>query len=394
LRILAFLIASSLAAAVLPKDTEIPIRLTAKVSNGGTATGSTPTEVTAIVITTGLAIPAGTQLSGTAKHSTESNRDQLLLTFNKATLGSYSVPIAAIVSGLDNSRETVNSAGLIIGIDGSQTASARIDQGISKLEDNPKFSALAGIMSAAKTTLKIQDTNPNIDFDAGVEMTIKLTAPVDWRGPTTGPEAKLKAFSNEAALADLANRQPYRTNTENPPKPSDITNLMFIGTEANIRAAFEKAGWAPSAALSGASKLETARAIIESRGYKEGPMSVLLLDGHPPDMTWQKGNNTYAARHHLRIFKRPENWEGSPVWVSSSTHDTGIEFSERDRTFIHKIDSNIDNERSKVVNDLILTGMVKSLALVDRASIPKGLQNATGDNLITDGRMAVLFIAP
>ena len=385
MRILAFLIASSLTAAVLPKDTEIPIRLTAKVS----------TEVTAIVITAGLAIPAGAQLTGTAKHSKDSNHDQLLLTFNKATLGSYSVPIKAVVSGLDNSRETVNSDGLIVGIDGSQTAGGKLDEGIAKLEDNPKFSALAGIMSAAKTTLKIQDVNPNIDFDAGVELTIKLTAPVDWRGPTTGPEAKLKTFSNEAALADLANRQPYRTNAERPPKPSDITNLMFVGTEANIRAAFEKAGWSTAAALNGSSKLETARAIIEDRGYKEGPMSVLLLDGRPPDMTWQKGNNTFAARHHLRIFKRPQTWEGWPVWVSSSTHDTGIEFSERDRTFIHKIDSNIDNERAKVVNDLLLTGMVTSLALVDRPSISTtGLQNATGDNITTDGRMAVLFIAP
>jgi hypothetical protein len=384
LRILVFLIACSLAAAVLPKDTEIPIRLTAKVS----------TEVTAIVISAGLAIPAGTQITGTAKHSTESNRDQLLLTFNKATLGSYSVPIKAVVSGLDNSRETVNSDGLIIGIDGSQTGAARLDQGIAKLEENPKLSALAGIVSAAKTTLKIQDVNPNINFDAGVELTIKLTAPLDWRGPTTGPEAQPKAFSNEAALSDLVNRQPFRTNTERPPKPSDITNLMFIGTEANIRAAFQKAGWSSAAALNGTSKLETARAIIEDRGYKEGPMSVLLLDNQPPDMTWQKGNNTFAARHHLRIFKRPQTWEGLPVWVSSSTHDTGIEFSERDRTFIHKIDSNIDNERAKVVNDLLLTGMVKSLALVDRPSIPTGLQNATGDNITTDNRMAILLIAP
>jgi hypothetical protein len=39
--------------------------------------------------------------------------------------------------------------------------------------------------------------------------------------------------------------------------------------------------------------------------------------------------------------------------------------------------------------------MVKSLALVDRPSISTtGLQNATGDNITTDGRMAVLLIAP
>jgi hypothetical protein len=44
--------------------------------------------------------------------------------------------------------------------------------------------------------------------------------------------------------------------------------------------------------------------------------------------------------------------------VCSATHDVGIDFSERDRTFIHKIDPRIDHEPAKVVNDLLFTGMV------------------------------------
>ena len=70
---------------------------------------------------------------------------------------------------------------------------------------------------------------------------------------------------------------------------------------------------------------------------------------------------------------------------------TGIDFSERDRTFIHRIDSNIDGERAKVVSDLLLAGAVRSLALVDR-NLPPNLQNATGDAIQTDGRMAVLLL--
>jgi hypothetical protein len=118
---------------------------------------------------------------------------------------------------------------------------------------------------------------------------------------------------------------------------------------------------------------------------------VLLLDGKPPEFNFQKANNTFAARHHLRIFLRPGTFDGKPIWVCSSTHDTGIEFSPSNRTFIHKIDSDIDKERAKVVNDLLLTGMVRSLALVDRANIPKDAKNATGDELKTDGRMAVIL---
>jgi len=104
-----------------------------------------------------------------------------------------------------------------------------------------------------------------------------------------------------------------------------------------------------------------------------------------------KSHAAFAARHHLRVFRRPETFDGKPVWVCSSTHDIGIVFSDRDHTFIHKIDSNIDKERAKVVNDLLGSGLVRSLALVDRPNIPHNATNATGDSLQTDGRMAVLL---
>ena len=74
----------------------------------------------------------------------------------------------------------------------------------------------------------------------------------------------------------------------------------------------------------------------------------------------------------------------------AATHDIGISFSEENRTFIHKIDSQIDRERAKVVNDLLFTGQVRSVELVDRPKAPQHGQNATGDSLETDGKIAVL----
>jgi hypothetical protein len=55
------------------------------------------------------------------------------------------------------------------------------------------------------------------------------------------------------------------------------------------------------------------------------------------------------------------------------------------------VDSKIDAERAKVAEDLLFTGLVKSLALVDRPQVPTSVSNATGDALETDGRMAVLM---
>jgi hypothetical protein len=92
------------------------------------------------------------------------------------------------------------------------------------------------------------------------------------------------------------------------------------------------------------------------------------------------------------VWKRPATFNGKPVWAVAATHDIGIEFSQENRTFIHKIDSEIDRERAKVVNDLLFTGKVQSVELIDRPAVPKNSQNATGDALNTDGRIAVLIL--
>ena len=392
----ALALVSRLLAVEIPSGTELSIRLTNKVASEAPAPHP---EVHAVLIAPviangNVALAAGAELTGTVKQgkaATDKDPAQLQIVFTAISDGAAHADISAVMTGLDNARETIDGTGLITGIAPNDTFTSRIDQGITKLQGSDKFAGLAGLVAGAKQVLNIQDANPNIDYDAGAEFTLRLTEPLNWRGTPLGPTSKLTPFPNESGLVDLVNRQPYRTIAEEPPRPSDITNLMFLGTEDELRSAFAKAGWSVPAQLNAQSKLETARALIEARGYKEGPMSILLLDGRAPDIAFQKGNNTFAQRHHLRIFRRPGTFDGKPVWVCSSTHDIGIDFSDRDRTFIHKIDPQIDRERAKVVNDLIFTGLIRSIALVERPQIPKDATNATGDHLETDGSMAVLL---
>jgi hypothetical protein len=389
-------LASGLPAATveLPAGTEIQARLAAKLaSNHSKANDPIEALLIAPVMAGGrIILPAGTKLEGQVRQvkAASPTGDGALLDLNFTNLvrGKLKIPLSAQVAAVDNARESVDANGQILGIVASQTLSSRIDQGIAKIQE--RYSGLAEVLQAAKGAI-VNETAGDIVYEPGVEMTLKLTAliavPED-AVADAGP--KFDPLPAESELIALVNAQLFRTVAAKPPVPSDITNLMFIGSEEQLTATFQEAGWSTAAALSTQTKLETARAIIEARGYKEAPVSILLLDGKPPDLVFQKQNDTFAQRHHLRIWKRPATFQEKPVWVCAATHDIGIEFSEENRTFIHKIDPRIDGERSKVVNDLLFTGKVKSLALVGRPDVPRHSRNATGDDIETDAAMAVL----
>jgi hypothetical protein len=378
-------------AARIPSGAQIQVRLSSEINTSTSKVGD-PFQalvIAPVVVDGRVAMAAGATLAGHVKEVTAAvNPDDqavLALAFDDIhDANGKKTSIAAKLSGIDNSREKVDADGRIQGIVASKTGSGRLDQGINKVaEKYPSFAELLGTVKQAV----LKPTDANIDYKAGVEMTIELTKPLDWTGAVKMPD--IAAIEPQDQLFRLVNSEPFRTATQKDQSPSDITSLMFLASRQQIEDAFQKAGWSPAAKLNDQSKLETFRAMAEMRGYQEAPVSVLLLDGRAPDLVFEKLNDTFAARHHVRIWQRPGGFSGKGIWVCSATHDTGISFSDVNRTFIHKIDPQIDQERAKVVNDLVFTGLVRGLSLVERV-LPPDLFNATGDALKTDGSMAVV----
>jgi hypothetical protein len=391
-------LASCAAAVELPAGTTFDIRLKTKVSSNA----SNPHDpVEAVVIKPVMSgdrylIPYGAVIKGHVEKAQPSDaadkRASLDVKFDELTARNKTIHLPSKITVVDNARETVDENGVIQGILSSETLSARMDQGLTKL--GGRAQGLADILQIAKSAV-VKTTDSEIVYPPGVEMTLALTDKMTIDpGAVPGMTVNLQPIAAESQLRQLVNAQPFQTVAAKPPKESDMTNLMFIGSGEQLEAAFSAAGWFPAKALNKFSAFETFQAIAEMRGYNEAPMSVLLLDGRAADFNYQKQNNTFAQRHHLRIWRRPQTWQGQDVWVASSTHDTGIDFSPENRTFIHKVDSHIDGERAKVVSDFLFTGAVKSLALVERPKVPRESMNATGDKLLTDGRMAVLLLGP
>ncbi|MGB8481647.1 MAG: LssY C-terminal domain-containing protein [Acidobacteriaceae bacterium] len=298
------------------------------------------------------------------------------------------VPLSTQVTQVENARESVDKEGRIRGIRSTSTLSHRASGTVSMLSLGDP---IAAVFTVAASSSVLRFSEPEILLPTGTELTAKLTSPIEIPAQHIHPTPTVTTTVAEAAqLHAVIQKMPFRTVTDGSKVPSDLTNLMFIGSSGAIERAFAASGWEPVDELNAQSTCSTVRSIAENQGYRRAPMSILLLGGSPPKYAYAKTLNTFSKRHHLRIFSSDATWQGEPVWNSSSTHDIGIGFSKKNKTFIHLIDSNIDNERAKVVNDLMLTGCVTGVQLVSRPWVPKDAKNGTNEALLTDGKIAVI----
>lgn len=205
-----------------------------------------------------------------------------------------------------------------------------------------------------------------------------------------GPRA-LEVPADPAVVA-MVPSWPVQAESGNPPRGSDWINLAFVGTAAAVERAFAAAGWLTAAQNSLRSDVRTFVAVARRQGYQTGPVSRLTVNGVPPAMVFQKQTNTFAKRHHIRIWSSPFAVDGRPVWVAAATHDVGITFSKATRHFTHRIDGAIDAERAKVMGDLAFAGAVDLYAMVERPAIPLEIHRADGAWVTTDGEIAVVVL--
>lgn len=390
--------AAALPAETIPVGTPLEIRIQQPISSYSTPAGTKITGVLISPVNEGgsILIPLGTTIQGSVTgirkvgigfvHETA----EIELSFDHLVLADgSSVPIQVRITEVENARESINKKGRIQGIRSTSTISNRASGIVGTLAFGDP---IAAIFTTAGSACVLRFSEPEITLPAGTEMLAQLAAPLDL--PTVEVKIVPPIVDTPKEREDLSvmvHKLHFRTYTEgNKEKPSDLTNLAFIGSAAALTRAFAASGWVIVDSLTAETTYSTIRSVAENQGYRQAPMSILLLNGNAPDYAYAKTLNTFSKRHHLRIWTTTQTWDGQPVWTSSSTHDIGIGFSKSQKTFIHLIDSHIDNERAKVVNDMIYTGCVSGVQLVTRPWLPAKAKNGTGEDLITDGRIAVL----
>lgn len=243
------------------------------------------------------------------------------------------------------------------------------------------------------TPLWMRPAKINVTYKPGTELTAELEEPLDLASLLSESDALNKVTPPDRQLQETAGSQPSRTTAHRARHSSDFTNILFVGEKQQIENAFGTAGWSTADSLSPFSALKTFVATAHRHAYPRAPVSTLLLEGRKPDLVFEKQTNTFAKRHHVRLWMRPGSYGGKPIWLAAATHDIGIRFSWRSKSFTHRIDPSADVERSMLILEMFSTGAVDMIAYIERPEMAHHDQNATGDHIETDGRLAVINLA-
>ena len=395
---LLFLI-SALTIRPLPDGTQLHIRLTTAVGSYASTPGSVISALLIAPVTLDgeTVLQAGSTLSGSVKGVTKvgfgvrHETAGLDLEFLQLTSpDGKTIPISARVAQVDNARERVTRDGRIQGIRSTGSLCYRVS---GYIRTALQWEFHAGLAVWAIRSLLMQLPEPEIYYRPGVELTLTLTRPLSLDAPLISEQAASQLTNDEhEELAGVVASMPDRTYAHGSGRPSDVTNVLFMGSHDQIVAAFDAAGWTQANHASLRRRIQWIRAVAERRGDDAAPMSPLLLNGAEPDMSWEKGLNDVSKRHHIRMWRQTGAWHGQEMWIGAATRDVGFAYLRPGGRLTHRIEENVDQERDKVAYDLAFTSCGNLLDWTDREDFPRSTRNATRDPIVTDGRMVVIVL--
>lgn len=386
------------AATEIPADTRLSVCLTNTISSKHSKPGNTisalliaPVEVNGEQLLASGFVVTGTVADPSPAHK-KLNHSVLCLDFGELIgKADSTVAFRAKVAAVDNGREDVDGEGVIHGL-------RPLARRPTELEDLLMLAAYAhpavlGSMELGRFIVA-EEEKPRVTFEPGVELWLTLTSALQI---SSVPEPQIRreaaTLPSSPELKAVVNKLPLRTATREG-TPSDLINVAFLGTRDAVAKAFLDAGWVPAEKLDVKTEVRTFLRLRIGTHIGKRPVSSLVVDGHDPALVFEKETDTFSKRHHIRLWASSQSAKGLPVWVGAGTHDIGITFSRKARTFSHSVDRDIDEERLKIANDLIFTGHVSAWALIERPAAPQSFQNATGDHLQTDGDIAVMSLKP
>lgn len=186
------------------------------------------------------------------------------------------------------------------------------------------------------------------------------------------------------------------TTKKNGEGSGDPINLVVVAEPSRL-SKFIAAGWDETELMSLGSGWRTFKAFITAGEYKYSPISALYIFGRPQDISFQKARDTIHERNHLRLWLAPWRFRGNPVWLGGISRDIGVFFTTRTWNLTtHAIDSEIDEARNYLLEDLATAQAVSAFSIVNgvgESTRENPRENLLGTPWWTDGRRLLLFLS-
>lgn len=342
-------------------------------------------------IVSGRVTGAGIERFGGKRHWIALELDSIAIPIDGASSDTIRAALSVRITSVDDSREDVDSVGRIVGAPIPSIVRSKRDWVVLILG---VFHPVGAIILAATLEGEVAERHRAISLNKGTEMTAVVASDASlsaWSQWTPPP-----SIASGVSPDSLAAAAPLRTLLREGGAPSDVVTLALIGSSLQVSAAFAAAGWTRAVPLTLRSDFVTFVKAAKGKGYAAQPVSQLVLEGRPPDVVYEKVADTFAKRHHLRMWRWPgidAPDDSATVWLVAATHDVGVMFSTQRRSFTHRVDSRIDEERDKVVSDLVAADVIAAMTYAPRA-VPAAGATVNGGKVpaVTDWRMAVLVL--
>jgi len=214
-------------------------------------------------------------------------------------------------------------------------------------------------------------------------------------GNVTGTTTPLKVSDAplDSTLRKDIDGLPRRVNDQLK-NEGDMVNFVLVGTEQQVQDALKAADWHLADTSNTNAVVAAVLDTYKKEDYLAMPMSTLYLFGRPQDFGYEQAEPIamVASRHHFRLWKAPFTWNGQTVYVGAGTHDIGFAKDRRNNSVTHKIDPNVDGERTNIGESLEESGDVKSMSYYLPPNPVQDAKVATGDTYHSDGRILVVFL--
>ena len=172
-------------------------------------------------------------------------------------------------------------------------------------------------------------------------------------------------------------------------------SLVFVGSEDDILRAFIRAGWSLADPPTPIRVLKEGIAAMRNLPDPTGPATPAFFMDRPQSFTFEKpdtGLPSIRRRHHTRLWQTPHCLVPGcrHVWVATASFDVGIEISQRLYLPTHRIDPDLDSERTLIAAELVKVGVKREGSVT--VLPPLHGANAAGDPFWTDGHAVILVV--